>query len=46
IQIEKTWSSLVTPQNLGQEVLGLEQGNGLETVYKIMSALVVKGPER
>ncbi|MBA0810885.1 hypothetical protein Gohar_002836, partial [Gossypium harknessii] len=33
------------PQNLGQEVLGLEQGNGQETVHKSMSALVVKGPE-
>ncbi|MBA0810834.1 hypothetical protein Gohar_002792, partial [Gossypium harknessii] len=36
----------VTPQNLGLEVLVLEQGNGLETLYKSMSALVVKGPER
>ncbi|MBA0798149.1 hypothetical protein Gohar_008771, partial [Gossypium harknessii] len=36
----------VTPRNLGLKVLSLEQGNGLEAVYKSMSALVVKGPER
>ncbi|MBA0799750.1 hypothetical protein Gohar_010244, partial [Gossypium harknessii] len=39
-------ANIVTPLNLGLEVLGLEQGNGLQTVYKSMSALVVKGPER
>ncbi|MBA0814420.1 hypothetical protein Gohar_020252, partial [Gossypium harknessii] len=36
----------VTPRNLGLEVLSLEQGNGFEIVYKSMTALVVKGPER
>ncbi|MBA0792868.1 hypothetical protein Gohar_017329, partial [Gossypium harknessii] len=36
----------VTPQNLGLEVLGLEQGNCEEFVYKSVSALVVKGLER
>ncbi|MBA0819072.1 hypothetical protein Gohar_025630, partial [Gossypium harknessii] len=36
----------VMPQNLGLKVLGLEQGNGEESVHKSVSALVVKGPER